>query len=232
MAALLTLLGAGTTLALTSQSPNYELEQPEFGAGAALETCSGQYCARATIGELTPGESRSSGTAAFSSLTTDSEPALEVIVEPGESNLGVLSVDKTATKTSIIKIRTHMSDGYTLQIVGDPPKYDSYTLATPSTPTASMPGTEQFGINLVANTTPEVGADPEQVPSGEFSFGYAMEDYAEPNKFMYRSGDVVAMSEAESGITEFTVSMIVNVSNQTPAGHFTGDYAAIIVPAF
>ncbi len=224
---------AGTAMATTSVSPSYQVSETEFGAGSALESCSGQYCANASIGDVFAGTSNSPNhTASFGKIAKDSEPLLEVIVQEVGSDLGVLGVEKTSSKSTSIKIRNYMSDGYTLHIIGDPPKYENHSLKTNSTPTDALPGTEQFGINLVANTIPEVGKDPVQTPSEEFSFGEVWPDYNVANKFMYESGAVVASSDSETGQTEYTVSMIVNVAGSTPAGRFAGDYQVVVIPAF
>lgn len=233
LVALFILNGAGTAMATTSVSPNYQVSETEFGAGSALESCSGQYCAKATIGDVFGGTSASSShTASFGKIAAKSQPLLEVIVEEGESNLGVLGVEKTSSKSTKIKIRNYLSDGYTLQMIGDPPKYQSHSLKSPSEPTEARPGTEQFGINLVANSTPAIGADPKQTPSEEFSFGQVWPDYATADKFMYESGAVIASSESETGQTDYTISMIVNVAGSTPAGRFAGDYQVVVIPAF
>jgi len=224
--------GANIAMATTSRSPNYQTSETKFGSGASLDSCSGQYCSDVTIGELGDGQSSSTNYSASFGPIADGEPLLEVIVEPGESNLGVLTTESTATKTTIIKVRSYMSDGYIMQIVGDPPKYDDHSLKALSVPTAATPGVEQFGINLTANTEPAVGKEPVQVPSGLFGFGKVSEDYGIANMFKYVSGDVVARSEVESGQTEYTLSIIVNISNSTPAGHYAGDYSALVVPAF
>jgi len=216
----------------TSSSQNYQIVEQEFGAGSSSETCSSSYCARTSIGDLAVGKATAGeSTAEFGSITPD-EPVLEVIVDPGESNLGELTTERTASKSMIVRVRSYLSNGYYLQITGTPPKYKNHTLATPSTPTASMPGTEQFAINAVANTSPNIGANPVQVPSNEFSFGELDSKYSQPNMFMYSSGDTVARSETESGRTDYTISMIVNISSKTPAGHFSGDYSAVVVPVF
>ena len=224
---------APVALATTSRSDNFQMTETEFSPITNQETCSGEYCARASIGDLSAGESSSpKHTASFGTITADSEPLLEVIVNEGQSDLGVLTTERTATKTTTVQIRNYLSDGYTLQIVGDPPQYDGHHLQTPLRPTASEPGKEQFAINAVANTTPEVGADPVQVPSDQTSFGFVSDDYKTPNLFMYSSGDVIARSQAESGQTNYTISMIVNVANSTPAGHFAGDFSAIVIPVY
>lgn len=232
LAVLIVANGAGTVFATTSTSTNYQLTEGQFNAGSSLQSCSGQYCARTSIGDATGGSGANSRGSAQFGPVTDSEPLLEVIVDPGQSDLGDLTTERTATKTMIVKIRSYLSSGYTLQITGDPPKYGNHSLKTSSSPTASKKGAEQFGINAVANTLPSVGANPVQVPSSELSFGEVEDAYKTPNLFKYRSGDVLARSRTASGRTDYTISMIVNIANSTPAGHYTGDYSAVVVPVY
>lgn len=234
MAALLICGAPDVYAAVVSESENYQMTEMEFGGASQLESCSAEYCAQASLGDIATGEATSSGgnTSADFGSQTPGEPTLEVIVDPGESNLGILETTETKTKTTVVRVQSYLSDGYMLQVTGDPPKYGNHTLATPNTPTASDPGTEQFGINVVANPVLGVGENPVQVPSGEFSFGEVEDDYSTPERFMYNSGDVVASSVAESGRTDYTISFIVNVSNKTPAGRFEGDFSAVVIPQY
>jgi uncharacterized protein YceK len=222
--------GASTVMAQTSSSDNYQMTETQFGT--TQESCSGNYCAKASIGEATDGKTMATSTAQFEDITNN-EPFLDMIVEAGESNLGVLSTEKTATKITSIKIRSYLiADGYTLQIIGAPPKFDGHTLATSTEPIASKPGVEMFGINVVANTTPNVGANPVQVPADQQEFGVVEDAYKIPNKFMYQSEDVIARGKTDSGRTDYTVSMVVNISSSTPAGKYTGDFVAMLIPAY
>lgn len=220
---------AGTAMAVTSNSPNYQITETQIGGGSSLESCSDQYCAQVTIGDV--GGANSSSSAEFGSINTD-EPLIEVIIEPGESNLGVLTTETTATKTTLVKVRSILSGGYALQIVGDPPKFEDHTLSASTTPIESRPGTEQFGINVVANTQPAVGAMPAQVPEGAEIFGEAAPGYNTPNFFKFVDGDVVGQGITESGRTDYTITMIVNISSATPAGKYSGDFMAIVVPVY
>ncbi|MCA9327635.1 hypothetical protein KDA14_03855 [Candidatus Saccharibacteria bacterium] len=232
LAALIVVGGAGTALAQSSTSSNYKVTETQFGSGSTQQQCSASYCTKTSIGDMGNGSSSSAGgSAQFGSITPD-EPLLEVIIEPGVSFLGDLSSTQTATKTTIVKVRSYLSNGYFIQVTGDPPKYGNHTLSTPSSPTASQVGSEQFGINVVANSSPNVGANPVQVPSGQYSFGEAYTGYNTANLFKYNSGDTVARSTVASGQTEYTISMIVNISNLTPSGHYSGDFSAVVVPAY
>lgn len=232
VAALLLCAAPDVYATVSSESQNYHMTEMQFGSSTNTESCSDQYCAQASIGDLATGESQSENTAATFGSNTPREPLIEVIVDPGVTDLGILETTKTATKTMIVRVKSYMSDGYMLQITGTPPTYDGHTLDTPAVPTSSTPGVEQFAINVAANTTPNVGATPVQVPSDDMSFGEVEADYATPNKFMYNSGDVVARSVTESGRTDYTISMIINVSSKTPAGHFVGDFSAVVIPEY
>lgn len=224
--------GAPAVQAVTSTSPNYQMTESQFGSSTAEESCAGDICARATIGDPAAGVSKApTSTASFGTVTPD-EPTLQVIVAAGESHLGYLETNQTATTTSTVKVRSYLSNGYMLQIIGSPPKIGNYTMKSPAVPTASTPGKEQFGINLAANTTPNIGASPVQVPSDQTSFGTVEPAYRTPNLFKFNSGDVVARSDKESGQTDYTISMIINVSNSTPAGHYSSDFSAVVIPVF
>ncbi len=232
MALLITIGGASAAFAETSSSANYQLSESGFNAGSLDETCSGQYCARTSIGDLAVGNSLGATSTANFGPITPNEPSLEVIVEPGASDVGVLTTERTATKTMVVRVRNYLSGGYILQITGNPPRYGNHTLATPSTPTPSQQGTEQFAINAAVNTSPAVGAAPVQVPSGQFSFGVVNADYAIANQFKYTSGDDIAYSLTESGRTDYTISMIINIAQNTPAGRYSGDFSVVVIPVY
>lgn len=234
LAVLLALCVTVPAFAQTATSDNYQVSETQFNAGGTLDSCSGQYCARASIGDMSAGAANSAAgeSSAVFDPSPGTEPKLELIVDPGVSNLGILKPETTATKTTVIRVNNYLADGYTLQLIGDPPKFGSHTLSTPNSPTPSSPGTEQFAINVVANTSPNVGTSPLQVPSNTITFGEAEPNYAIQNQFMYASEDVIARSDAKSGRTDFTVTMIINVSNATPAGHYSAEFQAVLIPAF
>jgi hypothetical protein len=223
---------SGTAFATTSSSTHYSVDQTQFGSGSNSQSCSTQYCASVSIGDAAAGSSVSASKAVNFGSITNSQPELEMIVTPGASNLGVLSTDSTSYSTTNVQVLNYLSSGYVLQILGTPPKYGTHTLATNSSPTAATPGIEQFGINAVANTFPTVGADPVQTPSSATSFGVVNTNYDIPNLFMYSSGDNVAHSSTSSGITSYTISMIVDISDATPAGHYSGDFSVVAIPVF
>ena len=226
-------VGIGTTshqaLAQTSKSPNYQITESEIGNTSGVESCSGNYCTQVTIGDS--GQASSASSPEFGEVAY-SEPTLEMIVNGGESNMGDLSAERTGTKTISVQIRNYETGGYRLQFIGDPPKYGDHTLAALTNPASSDPGTEQFGINVVANTTPTVGDDPILQPGGGSALGLLTTGYGTPNQFKYVSGQTIAETPTNTGGADLTISMIVNISNSTPAGRYAGDYSAVVMPYF
>lgn len=225
-------LGTGTVYAETSQSTHYQATETHFGQHSADGSCSGTYCSEVSIGSSGTTSPDSSYRASFKTVPS-SEPSLNIIIDPGPSNLGILATDSTAYKVMTVHVRSELSGGYTLQMVGDPPSAGAHTLATPSSPADSQPGHEQFAINLMKNTSPSVGTDPDQVSAGSNGTGGAPAvHYGTANKFMYHSGDMIASSSEQSSETTYTVSMIVNISGATPPGHYSGDFQIIMMPGF
>jgi len=79
-------IGANTAGAETSSSTHYKMTDTEFSSTSNKLNCSASYCAKASIGDMSGGAAKSAtSTATFGSIAADSEPLLEVIVDPGQS---------------------------------------------------------------------------------------------------------------------------------------------------
>ncbi len=221
-----------TVYAETSSSANYRVNEVQFGIGSGTNICSGAYCSTMSVGDMTVGRTRSDGYGAWAGFNTTTEPYLEVTATGGNHDLGTLDIDRTAVATTQVSVRAFMASGYVMQITGESPSQGSHRLVNLTTPSTSHQGAEQFGVNLRDNSAPDVGANTEQIPSSEFSFGKPADDYDTPDLFKYINGDIVAGSDRSSGETVYTISMIINVSNVTPGGKYTGAYSAVVVPMY
>ncbi|HVC36320.1 MAG TPA: hypothetical protein VNE40_02640 [Candidatus Dormibacteraeota bacterium] len=205
-----------------SSSTNYQVDEVFFGSGGALNACSTNYCAKQSAGELGVGNIKSPNYQAQAGFNTDRTPFLQFIVNGTSTDLGVLTTSSAATTRATFSVKDYLSSGYTVITASNPPQNDSYTMHALTTPTASSPGTEQFGMNLVANTSPTTfGANPSQSPDSSFGFGVAASGYNTANLFKYVKGDVIASSAKSSGETDYTISYIYNVSSLTPGGTYT-----------
>jgi hypothetical protein len=219
------LLLPGAALADSSSSANYRVDQTFFGSGGELNACSGQYCAKQTAGELGVGKTCSAGYCAQAGFNTTDDPFLEFVVTGANIDLGYLDTGSAKTANGTFVVRAWQAGGYVVRTEAEPPTNTSNPtkqINPLAAPTASSPGTEQFGINLVANTSPTTfGANPAQVPDSTFAFGQAATGYDTADVFKYVKGDTVAESTESTSITNYTVSYIFNISNDTESGGFT-----------
>lgn len=133
------------------------------------------------------------------------------------TDMGNLSPSETLVAQSQMMVGTNASRGFAITAVGAPPAAGTNVIDATTAPTASRQGTNQFGINLVANNTPVVGSDPE----GAWANAIPSPDYAIPNQYKFVSGDVVAFSPNVSLMKKFTVSYILNSSPTLRAGAYS-----------
>jgi hypothetical protein len=133
------------------------------------------------------------------------------------ADMGQLNAESTLQAQSQMAVGTNASGGFAITANGDTLSAGTNVIDAPSTPTVSTPGTNQFGINLVANNSPSVGNDPE----GTWQNAIPAPDYGVPNQFKYVPGDVVAYSPDVSLMKKFTVSYIVNSREDLRAGVYT-----------
>jgi hypothetical protein len=94
----------------------------------------------------------------------------------------------------------------------------------------SQVGTEQFGMNLVANTSPSsVGSNPVY---DVFGVGSVAGNYSTPNQFRYVSGETVATATQSSGKTTYTITYLANVESLTPGGQYHADHTLIVTGTY
>lgn len=132
-------------------------------------------------------------------------------------DMGDLSDSSTLTAQSQMAVGTNATGGFVITANGPPLSAGTNIINEIASPTQSIAGKNQFGINLVENSDLHVGKDPE----GTWANAEPTANYNQPNKYMYQSGDVVASSNSVSLMKKFTVSYIVNVNPQLRAGVYT-----------
>ena len=233
LANVLILYGLNGVVGAQGSSPTYRIDESYIGPGGSLESSSASYKEGSTLGDSAVGGSNSTTFQTASGFNTTAEPRLSMIVNTSAINFGQLSTVVATTATSSFKVLNYTSSGYTVFTVGTPPSSGAHTLTGVNPTSASVTGTEQFGINLVANTSPvTVGADPVQVPSGTFSFGAAAAGYNTANNYRYVNGEAVAQSVKTSGETDYTLTYLINVANTTPGGTYVGGQALVVVGTY
>jgi hypothetical protein len=132
-------------------------------------------------------------------------------------DFGEISSTDTLTETSQMAVGTNASAGFVITVNGPTLQAGTHVIDAPNIPTNSIPGNNQFGINVVDNSVPDIGADPD----GPSNNAIASHNYDQPNLFMYKDGDVIAEAPNVSLQRRFTVSYIVNASPRLRAGVYT-----------
>lgn len=161
-------------------------------------------------------------TAAEVTVTAAVDETLTFTVTNTSVDLGTLTSSTTGSGTSNLLAGTNASSGYAITYTGTTLTSGSDTITAMAAATTSSQGSEQFGLNLKDNATPNVGAE----ASG--GTGAAATGYATADNFKFASGDTVASASGASADTTYTVSYIANVASSTEAGTYTTtiDYVA------
>lgn len=230
-----------------SSSSNYQVQESYFGSGGNVDATSNNYRARQSTGALGVGDSSSTNYRSTSGFDTPSEPFLEVQVSGATVNLGTLS-DTTPSYGAAqagacncsFSVRSYLSSDYVVVTATDPPKSENNDIlqnkAVQGSPSADT-GVEEFGINLVDNSTPDIGSNPVNQPDNTFADGRANLGYEIPNQFKYVKGDIIARSPADTtkqgiGQTDYTITYEAKIKRQTKAGLYTMNHEIIVTPTF
>ncbi|MBX4191078.1 hypothetical protein KW794_03235 [Candidatus Saccharibacteria bacterium] len=227
LAPLLMFILGGVAFAQYS-STNYSANEVFFGSGGDNNQSSANYNASVAAGALGVGRYSSANYIAYSGFLTPGEPFLELGIDSSAVDMGNLDPATTVTGAGLFHVRAYINTGYTVQTLSQPPSYTSgaqtHSLSAMSSLAASSVGTEQFGINLVHNTSPaNFGTDPSPQPNGTYATGIAAPGYDTADQFKYVVGNTIAKTPSGSsgwGLTNYTIAYIANASIITPAGEY------------
>jgi len=142
-------------------------------------------------------------------------------------NFGVFSKVQANYGTSQFLVATNAQNGYNITITGATLTSGNNIIPALSSLGASTPGTDQFGINLVANSDPAIGSN----IAGDGP-GFIASNYSSPNNFMFSSGDTIASSTIPSDYNRYTISYLVNVMNGQAEGVYATTLSYIAVGNF
>lgn len=239
--------GAAQSAAAQSSSGSYRVEEAYFGSGGAVDLNSPSYLGQAGLGALGVGGTSSAGYDAETGFYTPNEVFLEFVVTDATVDLGVLSTSASSFGAAqagacncSFYVRSYLSSQYVVITASNPPTSENGNFLAPKT-TLGAPSTdsavEEFGINLVDNNAPDIGANPVNDPNNTFADGTAAIGYNTVNQFKYAVGDIVARSPAAAGNqgtgkTNFTVSYAAKRGNVTPAGAYRMDHVLVATSTY
>jgi hypothetical protein len=142
-------------------------------------------------------------------------------------SLGNLTSSATGSGTSQIGVGTNANTGYAVTVNGSTLTSGSNTITALATQAASATGSEQFGINLRDNATPNVGANPDGAGDGTYTANYGTVD-----QYRFVSGDSIASNASSDDFKLFTVSYVANIATATEAGTYSSTFTYICTATF
>jgi hypothetical protein len=167
-------------------------------------------------------------------LTAQVDPTLSFTVGSTSCALGTLSVSQAQQCTYTLTASTNGTSGYTISYLPVVTLTSgANTITALSALTASTLNTEQFGINLRANTavgSNTAGAFGADVSGGS---GTVASAYNTVDSFkLVAAGDTVSSSASPSLASTYTVSTIANIGATTEAGAYTTTLTYNIVAGY
>ena len=142
-------------------------------------------------------------------------------------DLGEFSTTSTQSGQSQMVAVTNAASGLSITLSGTTLTSGTNTITGLAAQTASAVGSSQFGINLRANSSPAVGADP--VGPGVASVN---PNYNVPDAYRFQPGDIVASSTVPNDYRKFTVSFIANIDGSQPPGVYATTITFICLANF
>lgn len=142
-------------------------------------------------------------------------------------SFGTFSASATSSGVSQIGVGTNAASGYSVTITGATLTSGSNTISALSSQTASTTGTEQFGLNLRDNATPNVGTDADGAGDATPTANYNTVD-----QFRFVTGDSVASDAEPDSFRRFHAAYIVNVGTDTEPGTYTATLTYICTATF
>lgn len=146
----------------------------------------------------------------------------------------LFSPSATVFTTSEMAASTNAGQGYVITVSGATLESGGNSIpAIGGTGTAVSVGTSEFGMNLMNNATPNVGADISPALGGDYT-GSPANNYDTADEFAFDDTQpvTVASSTGPSAAQKYTASYIVNVAGNQPPGTYTTTLTYICTPTY
>lgn len=207
-----------------STSESYIIFGDVFSAGGTSTSTSNTYSLHDTIGEAAILSATSTSAsygikAGFQELYADQFITLTLESSTSATvSFGTLSAAAANVGSHTMQVSSNAANGIVVTVSGATLTSGANTItAIGSSAAASSVGTEQFGINLVDNTSPNVGA----TASGTAPILAVANQYNLADNFAFTSGATIATSTAAINTTNLVVSYLVNIASNTEAGTYS-----------
>lgn len=141
-------------------------------------------------------------------------------------DLGTFGADHTNDANTELVAASNAQNGYSIYVSGTTLTSGNNVLPAMTGGTSQI-GTSQFGLNLAANTTPQVG----QTAQGP-GLGAPTANYSQTNHYRFTSNDVIATAATADDYRKYTVSYVVNVSHAQAPGVYANTLTYICLANF
>jgi hypothetical protein len=142
-------------------------------------------------------------------------------------SFGTLSASSTNSAVSQLGVGTNAGTGYAITVNGTTLTSSGNTVTALASQTASSSGSEQFGLNLRDNATPNVGTDPDGSGTATPTATYNTVD-----QYRFITGETVASKGSSDQFRRFHASYIANIDTATEAGAYTSVLTYICTATF
>lgn len=157
-------------------------------------------------------------------VSTDCVETGESLVDFGDFQPGV----ETYSTTSEMAAWTNGRQGYSIFINGTSFTSGITQIPPLAVPTESFVGVGQFGLNLVDNANPGLGAD----PSGPGDNITLNSDYTQADRFKFANGDLLASSDYVTRWKHYTSTYILNIPADQAPGHYSTTLTYVCMAGF
>ena len=140
---------------------------------------------------------------------------------------GTLSPSATNSGVSQLGVGTNGVSGFVITVNGATLTSGGNTISALAAQTASTIGSEQFGLNLRDNATPNVGTDPDGSGTATPTANYNTVD-----QYRFVTGDSIASKNSSDQFRRFHAAYIVNIDPATEAGSYTATLVYIATATF
>ncbi|HEY8998817.1 MAG TPA: hypothetical protein VIM53_00695 [Candidatus Saccharimonadales bacterium] len=142
-------------------------------------------------------------------------------------DFGDLSSSTPSAADTQLVIATNGQGGYGIWVTGTTLTSGNNVIPALAADTASQTGTNQFGLNLADNTSPQVGASVQGPGTATVE-----PNYAAANRFRFVSGEELASVPHADDYRKYTVSYVVNVAKSQPPGVYVSTLTYVATANF
>ena len=141
-------------------------------------------------------------------------------------DFGEFSSATSSSGSSQVLAATNAGSGYSIYVNGTTMTSGNNIIPAMAN-TTSQVGTSQFGLNLRANSSPQIGQDPQGPGTGGVTA-----NYNQPNRYRFVNNEAIASAAQAQDYKKYTISYVVNVSKDQSPGVYSTTLTYVCIANF